>query len=86
MEFKHQGLTKTATELGLKGPQSALYSNVEGHPTEKMGAAAFMDQERRNLQQLSVLYGSHMAMRTVIDRNIFASTKRIGEPSSMIAL
>ncbi len=38
------------------------------------------------MQQLSVLHGSHMAMRTVIDRNIFAQTKRIGEPSSMLAL
>ena len=25
-------------------------------------------------------------MRTVIDRNIFAQTRRLGEPSSMIAL
>ena len=25
-------------------------------------------------------------MRTVIDRNIFAQTKRLGQPSSMIAL
>ena len=86
MDFQHKGMPQTATELGMHPQQPALYANTEGHPTEKMGANAIADQERRNLQQLSVLYGSHMAMRTVIDRNIFAQTKRLGQPSSMIAL
>ena len=45
---------------------------MEVHPTEKMGAGAFEQDERRRLQELSVRFGSHMAMRTVIERNMFA--------------
>jgi len=46
---------------------------MERHPTEKVGSQAFaVNQERRDLQQMSVMYGSHMAMRTVIERSIAA--------------
>lgn len=38
----------------------------------------FINAERQNLQQLSVLYGSHMPMRFVIERNILAQTRRLG--------
>lgn len=56
------------------------------HPAEKMGAGAFESNERRQLQQLSIQYGSHMAMRTVIERNIFAQHHRIGGHGSALAL
>ena len=75
VDYKHEGLTRYASETGcLTGnqKQSALYENLIGHPTEKMGAGAFEENERRKLQQLSVQYGSHMAMRAVIERNMFA--------------
>ena len=77
MDIRHEGSTKFASETGCltgnyKAP--ALYANMKAHPAEKMGAGAFEDRERRALQQQSVLFGSHMAMRTVIERNIYAST------------
>ena len=37
-----------------------------------------VNAERQELQQLSVLYGSHLPMRFVIERNILASTRRLG--------
>ena len=43
--------------------------------------------ERQALQQLSVLYGSHMAMRVVMDRTILSQTRRLGGyGSSMFGL
>ena len=89
VEHKHIGMPSTATESGcltgnLQAP--ALYANMERHPTEKMGAGAFEQQERRRLQQLSVQYGSHMAMRTVIEQHIFAQPHRPGGPGSAFAL
>ena len=80
MDFKHIGLTKTASELQplTVGPQvQAKYQTMERHPTETIGSAAFaVNQERRALQQMSVMYGSHMAMRTVIERSIMAQAQR----------
>jgi hypothetical protein len=76
MDYKHIGLTQTASESQalLIGPQQpALYANTQRHPTEKVGTQAFaVDAERRELQQMSVMYGSHMPMRAVIERNIMA--------------
>ena len=75
VDIKHEGFTRYASETGcLTGTQkaSALYENLIGHATEKMGAGAFEQDERRKLQQLSMNYGSHMAMRAVIERSMFA--------------
>ena len=35
-----------------------------------------MNEERRDLQAMSVLYGSHMPMRAVIERSIMAQATR----------
>jgi|LakMenE01Jun11ns_1017448.scaffolds.fasta_scaffold9576402_1 hypothetical protein len=43
-----------------------------------MGTAVLMQQERRELQQLSVMYGSHMAERAVVERSMFAASARPG--------
>lgn len=76
MDYKHVGLTQTASETQalLVGPQQpALYANIKRHPTEKVGTQAFAaDAERKELQQMSVMYGSHMPMRVVLERNIMA--------------
>ena len=89
VDFKHEGMPRFATETGcLTGTAKppALYANLERHPAEKMGAGAFENDERRHLQQLSIQYGSHMAMRTVIERNIFAQHQRLGGGGSAFAL
>lgn len=92
MEYKHQGLTKFAsdnqplTTVNASAP-SALYANIQKHPTEKMGTAALVQQERRYLQQLSVMYGSHMAERAVVERSMAAAVGRPGGyNSSMFGL
>jgi len=76
VDYKHQGIGKFASDSGCltgEAQAPALYANMERHVTEKMGgASAFELAERRQLQQLSVQFGSHMAMRTLIERNIFA--------------
>ena len=89
VDYKHMGMPAFASETGcltgnLQAP--ALYKNMERHPTEKMGTGAFEQEERRNLQMLSVQYGSHMAMRTVIERNIFAQQHRPSGPGSAFGL
>lgn len=89
VDHKHDGMPKFATETGVlngTAKPSALYANMSVHPAEKMGAGAFESNERRQLQQLSVQFGSHMAMRTVIERNIFAQHHRIGGDGSACAL
>ena len=89
VDYKHEGLTKYASETGcLTGNRkpSVPYENMIGLPCEKISAGAFEQDERRRLQQLSVQYGSHMAMRTVIERNMFASQQRMGQPGSAFAL
>ena len=89
VEHRHEGMPTYASDTGcltgnLQAP--ALYKNMEVHPTEKMGAGAFVDDERKHLQMLSIQYGSHMAMRTVIERNIFAQHQRLGGQGSAFAL
>ena len=89
MDLKHQGFPQFASEGKNLNEiaQPAMYANMERHPTEKMGSNAFADRERRHLQHLSVMYGSHMAQRVVMDRNILASNQRVGGTgSSMHAL
>ena len=89
VDHRHEGMPTYASDTGcltgnLQAP--ALYKNMEVHPTEKMGAGAFVDDERKHLQMLSIQYGSHMAMRTVIERNIFAQHQRLGGQGSAFAL
>ena len=89
MDHKHEGMPRFATDSGALNGQakpSALYANMTVHPTEKMGAGAFESNERRQLQQQSIQFGSHMAMRTVIERNIFAQHHRMGGHGSALAL
>ena len=75
MDYKHTGIQKFASESGCLtiGDQQipALFATMFKHPTERVGTQAFaVEQERKELQSMSVMYGSHMAMRTVIDRSI----------------
>ena len=81
MNYQHTGLTKTVSELQplTRGEQTpALYANMERHPTEKAGTQeCAVNQERQNLQRPSVMYGSHMAQRTVLDRTIFSKAQRL---------
>ena len=89
VDYKHEGMGRWASDTGtLTGNMQspALYKNMEVHPTEKMGPGAFVDTERRHLQELSIQYGSHMAMRTVIENNIFAQNQRMGGNHSSFAL
>ena len=74
-DYKHQGLSKFQADTGCltKGPaQSALYANQSLHPTKTMQDNLFMDGERKKLQQMSVLYGSHMAERHVIEATMLS--------------
>ncbi len=81
---KHQSSSQSLTV----GPAPAnIYKNIELHPTHTMQERIIIDGERQQLQQLSVLYGSHMPMRMVIERNILAGTRRLGgHGSSMFGL
>eukprot|EP00349_Pseudokeronopsis_sp_Brazil_P004890 CAMPEP_0202958238 /NCGR_PEP_ID=MMETSP1396-20130829/2601_1 /ASSEMBLY_ACC=CAM_ASM_000872 /TAXON_ID= /ORGANISM="Pseudokeronopsis sp., Strain Brazil" /LENGTH=100 /DNA_ID=CAMNT_0049676197 /DNA_START=115 /DNA_END=417 /DNA_ORIENTATION=+ len=51
---------------------------MEVHPTKAMQDNLVMQAERQYLQHLSVHYGSHFAMRTVLDRSILGSHRRLG--------
>lgn len=70
------------------GPrQPALYANMEVHPVKTIQENLFVQSERQNLQQMSVLYGSHMPMRVVLERSMLAQTRRLGgHGSSMFGL
>ncbi len=90
MDYIHKQVPKFQSEsqsLTVGPTQSALYKNMEVHPTKTMQDNMFINAERQNLQQTSVLYGSHMPMRFVIERNILAQTRRLGGyGSSMFGL
>ena len=73
--YEHKGVPRFASETqGLtKGPeQPALYANLSLHPTQKMQERCLVDGERKKLQEMSVLYGSHMAMRRVIEGSMLS--------------
>jgi hypothetical protein len=75
MEYVHKHLPKHQTESSSitgTGTQAAIYANMELHPTKTMQDNYLVDAERQQLAQMSVLYGSHMPMRFVIERNILA--------------
>lgn len=81
---KHQSATQSLTV----GPvQPVLYANLEVHPAKSMQDNGVLNAEKQQMQQLSVLYGSHFPMRMVIERNLLAQTRRLGGyGSSMFAL
>ena len=89
-DYKHQGVQKYQAESGVltKGPQqSALYANQTLHPTKVMQDNALLHGERKRLQEMSILCGSHMAMRHVVEAQILGSVKRTsGHKSSMFGL
>ena len=91
MNYQHVGITKTATESFnvLHGERpAAIYANLQRHPTEKVGSAQFAaNEERRELQEMSILYGSHMPMRAVVERSIMAqATRGVGQRSNHFGL
>ncbi len=81
---RHQSTTQSLTV----GPtQPVLYAHLEVHPAKTMQDNAFVNAEKQQLQQLSVLHGSHFPMRQVIERNMMAQTRRLGGyGSNMFAL
>ncbi|TNV75290.1 hypothetical protein FGO68_gene70 [Halteria grandinella] len=81
---RHQHETQSLTV----GPvQPALYAQLEVHPVKTIQDNARIQGERQHLQQMSVLYGSHLPMRFVIERNILAGNRRLGGyGSSMFGL
>ena len=63
--------------MGL--PKTAASSMTKAHPIEAQASTQFLEnKERLNLQKMSVMYGSHMPMRVVIERNILAQVQRLG--------
>ena len=90
MDYMHKHVPKhqIESESITVGPvQPALYANLEVHPVKTIQENNAVHSEKQNLQQLSVLYGSHMPMRFVMERNILAQTRRLGGyGSSMFGL
>ena len=71
MDYKHKGVPRSQAETFVDGPpQPALYANTELHPTKIMQDNQLQDGERKKLAEMSTLYGSHMAMRHVVESNI----------------
>ena len=65
----------------------ALFATMSKHPTERVGTQAFAkEQERKDLQSMSVMYGSHMAMRAVLDRTLASKSQRVIGTSNNFSL
>ena len=90
MNYEHKGLAhhQADTNCLTEGPtQSAMYANQKLHPTIKMQENNMINKEKKHLQDLSVGYGSHMAMRHVIDASILSQVQRpSGHRSNMFGL
>ena len=81
MDYMHKHVPRhqSTTESLTVGPQQpALYANMEIHPVKTIQDNAAVMGERQALQQMSVLYGSHMPMRFVMERSILSQTRRLG--------
>jgi hypothetical protein len=79
MDYQHKGFPQSAAESQslTKGPaQPALYANQKLHPTKVMQDNMLIDRERKQLQELSVMYGSAFAQSRVIEANIMAQVQR----------
>ena len=88
-DFKHEGLAKFQADAQVltQPKQSALYANQSLHPTKVMQDNALVNKERKRLQEMSVCYGSHMAMRHVIESSILSQVQRpSGYRSNMFGL
>ena len=75
MNLEHKGVPKFQAESAslTKGPtQSALYANQKLHPTKEMQDNALLNREKKHLQEMSVMFGSHMAMRHVIEASMLS--------------
>jgi hypothetical protein len=81
MDYVHKHLPKhasTSESLTVGPQQQAVYANLEVHPVKTMQDNILVNGERQELQKMSVLYGSHLPMRFVIERSILAQTRRLG--------
>ena len=85
---KHVPRHQIETQSLTVGPQQpALYATMEVHPVKTIQDNALLHAERQQLQQLSVLYGSHLPMRMVMERSMLAENRRLGGyGSSMFGL
>ena len=90
MNYQHQGVHQHQADSGslTKGPaQPALYANQALHPTKAMQDNSLINKERKQLQEMSVCHGSHMAMRHVIEASMLGQIQRpSGHRSSMFGL
>ncbi len=81
MEMKQAAMPINCSEgnpLGGNTEGNSIYKQVELHPTHRMQENALQNQQRKMLQEMSVQYGSHLAMRYVMDATIFSKTRRLG--------
>ena len=81
MDYVHKSVPKHQIDSHslTQGPvQPALYKTMEIHPVKTIQDNARVHAERQQLQQMSVLYGSHLPMRFVMERSILAQTRRPG--------
>ena len=89
-DYQHKGVPRFQAETNslTKGAAiPALYANQSLHPTKIMQDNALVNRERKHLQEMSVCYGSHMAMRHVIESSLLAQVQRpSGHRSSMFGL
>ena len=75
MDYIHKPVPRhqTDTHSVTIGPvQPALYATLEVHPVKTIQDNMAVHGERQQLQQMSVLYGSHLPMRFVMERNILS--------------
>ncbi len=81
MDYVHKPVPKFASHsdsLTIGPQQPALYKNTELHPTKQMQDNIVLNGERQDLAQMSVLYGSHLPMRFVLERSFLATQQRPG--------
>ena len=73
-DYQHKGVPRfqAQTKSLTAGAAPALYANQSLHPTKIMQENALVNRERKRLQEISVCYGSHMAMRHVIESSLMA--------------
>ena len=55
-----------------------IYNEIKAHPVEQLQKNAIENMERQKLQEMSVLYGSALPMRYVMERTMLAQVQRPG--------
>lgn len=81
MEYVHKPVPRHQSESQCLtvGPQQPFtYATLEVHPVKTIIDNSLVHGERQQLQQMSVLYGSHLPMRFVMERSILSQTRRLG--------